>query len=157
MISDGFGPASETFARSYLQYLVDSKHPSIQKGGRWESLVPTESTSTSQTALPLDSLLIGTSRTKSSDSLVTDSAAGATAFSCALKSYNGAVAVEPNERAPCGTLLEAAKHLGYRTGLVVTSVGLEIVEENLSLIYSLLAYHTRHSRSVLCTRARPGS
>jgi alkaline phosphatase len=35
--------------------------------------------------LPLDDILVGSSRTRSSSSLVTDSAAGATAFSCALK------------------------------------------------------------------------
>lgn len=53
---------------------------------------------------------------------VTDSAAGATAFSCGMKSYNGAIAVEPVGRNPCGTVLEAAKHKGYKTGLIVTSV-----------------------------------
>jgi alkaline phosphatase len=51
---------------------------------------------------------------------VTDSAAGATAFSCALKSYNGAIAVTP-DRKPCATVLEAAKENGLMTGLVVTS------------------------------------
>lgn len=60
-------------------------------------------------------------QTRSSDSLVTDSAAGATAFSCAQKSYNGAVAVEPEGRhRPLGTVMEAAKAEGYKTGLVVT-------------------------------------
>lgn len=39
--------------------------------------------------LPLDRLLVGSSRTRSSNSLVTDSAAGATAFSCGIKTYNG--------------------------------------------------------------------
>jgi alkaline phosphatase len=52
--------------------------------------------------------------------LITDSAAGATAFSCGLKSYNGAISVEPNHD-PCGTVLEAAKKAGYMTGLVVTT------------------------------------
>jgi len=99
MISDGFGPASQTFARSYYQYVNN---------------LPYNYTT------PLDEILVGSSRTRSSNSLVTDSAAGATAFACALKSYNAAIAVDPS-KAACGTVLEAAKHLGYTTGLVVTS------------------------------------
>ena len=68
----------------------------------------------------LDQRLIGSSRTRSTNSLVTDSAAGATAFSCAKKSYNGAISVLP-DHSPCGTVLEAAKKSGYMTGLVVTT------------------------------------
>lgn len=70
--------------------------------------------------LTLDKHLIGSSRTRSSNSLVTDSAAGATAFSCGLKSYNGAISMLP-DHTPCGTILEAAKKAGYLTGLVVTT------------------------------------
>ena len=44
--------------------------------------------------LALDDALVGTSRTYSTSSWVTDSAAGATAYSCARKSYNGAIAVD---------------------------------------------------------------
>jgi alkaline phosphatase len=50
----------------------------------------------------------------------TDSAAGATAFSCGMKSYNGAISMLP-DHTPCGTVLEAAKKAGYMTGLVVTT------------------------------------
>lgn len=49
-----------------------------------------------------------------------DSAAGATAFSCALKTYNGAIGTTPAQT-PCGTILEAAKRQGFATGLVATS------------------------------------
>jgi alkaline phosphatase len=70
--------------------------------------------------LVLDQHLIGQSRTRSSSSLITDSAAGATAFSCAQKSYNGAISVLL-DHTPCGTVLEAAKKAGYMTGLVVTT------------------------------------
>lgn len=70
--------------------------------------------------LVLDQHFIGSSRTRSSSSLVTDSAAGATAFSCGMKSYNGAISVLP-DHTPCGTILEAAKKAGYMTGLVVTT------------------------------------
>ena len=54
------------------------------------------------------------------DSLITDSAAGATAFACGIKTYNGGIAVDPRHRA-CGTVLEAAKLQGYLTGMVVTA------------------------------------
>ncbi|RKP19681.1 alkaline phosphatase-like protein [Rozella allomycis CSF55] len=86
MISDGFGPSSETFGRTIYQFKnnLPFDHPT-----------------------PLDEILVGTSRTRSSSSLVTDSAAGATAFSCGLKSYNGAIG--------------AAKAKGLKTGLVATS------------------------------------
>lgn len=68
----------------------------------------------------LDQYLLGTSRTRSSNSFITDSAAGATAFSCGIHTYNNAVAVDDNQR-PCGTILEAAKRKGMMTGIVVTS------------------------------------
>ena len=99
MVSDGMGPASLSLTRSWRQY---------------ESGLPIDD------ILVLDQHLIGTSRTRSSSSLVTDSAAGATAFSCARKSYNGAISVTPDHE-PCGTILEAAKKAGYLTGLVVTT------------------------------------
>ncbi|KAJ3134096.1 hypothetical protein HK100_003837 [Physocladia obscura] len=99
LVSDGFGPASETLGRNFLQHI--------------ENLPPSA-------VLPLDTILVGSSRTRSSDSFVTDSAAGATAFSCALKSYNGAIGVDPDMN-PCGTVLEAAKLRGYMTGIVATS------------------------------------
>ena len=54
------------------------------------------------------------------DSLITDSAAGATAFACGIKTYNRGIGVDPRRR-PCGTVLEAAKRGGYVTGMVVTS------------------------------------
>ncbi|CDK25946.1 unnamed protein product [Kuraishia capsulata CBS 1993] len=99
MVTDGMGPASLSLARSFRQH---------RDGLAIEDI------------LELDKHLIGASRTRSSDSLVTDSAAGATAFSCGLKSYNGAVGVNP-EKIPCGTILEALSQEGYLTGLVVTT------------------------------------
>ncbi|KAL2206229.1 repressible alkaline phosphatase [Sarocladium strictum] len=99
MVSDGMGPATLSLTRSYRQ-LVDD--------------LPIDDT------LVLDQHFWGTSRTRSSNSLVTDSAAGATAFSCGKKSYNGAISVTPDYE-PCGTVLEAAKRAGYHTGLVVTT------------------------------------
>lgn len=99
MVSDGMGPASLSMTRSFRQHV---------EGLPLDDL------------LTLDKHLIGNSRTRSSSSLVTDSAAGATAFSCGLKSYNGAISILP-DHTPCGTVMEAAKRAGYMTGLVVTT------------------------------------
>lgn len=99
MVSDGMGPTSLSLTRSFNQF---------QNGLPWSD------------QLVIDQHLIGQSRTRSTSSLITDSAAGATAFSCGLKSYNGAISVLPNHD-PCGTVLEAAKKAGYMTGLVVTT------------------------------------
>ncbi|WAR57658.1 hypothetical protein PtB15_8B711 [Puccinia triticina] len=130
MISDGFGPASESFARGFVQHLQNLTEEEQAKFSRWTfpeakpAQPPLKRTGPSKNRfgpLPLDPLLVGSSRTRSSNSLITDSAAGATAFSCALKTYNGAIAVEPVNQKPCGTVLEAAKHRGYLTGLVATS------------------------------------
>ncbi len=62
----------------------------------------------------------GFSKTYSSDNLITDSAAGATAYSCGLKTYNGAIGVDDDIQ-PCKTILELAVESGLSTGLVATS------------------------------------
>lgn len=91
MIADGFGPASATLAREF------SGEP-----------------------LALDAILRGAVRTASTDSRVTDSAAGATAYASGIKTYNGAIGVDTLRRS-VGTVLEAARAGGMRTGLVATS------------------------------------
>lgn len=63
--------------------------------------------------------VVGFHKNQSSDSYVTDSAAGATAFSCGVKSYNGAIGVDP-EGNPVPTILEIAEENGLATGLVAT-------------------------------------
>ncbi len=62
---------------------------------------------------------IGFSQTNSSDNYVTDSAAGATAFSIGQKTYNGAIGVDKN-KVPQKTILETAESKGLTTGLVAT-------------------------------------
>ncbi|PHH69942.1 hypothetical protein CDD82_7422 [Ophiocordyceps australis] len=99
MVSDGMGPASVSMARNFRQFV--------------HHVGPNDT-------LRLDHHLWGSSRTRSSNSLVTDSAAGATAFACGKKSYNGAISMLPDYR-PCASVLEAAKRAGYTTGLVVTT------------------------------------
>ncbi|OLY79898.1 Repressible alkaline phosphatase [Smittium mucronatum] len=99
MVSDGFGPASETAARDYIQQ--SSKFPETYM-------------------TDLDKLLIGSSRTRSADSFVTDSAAGAVVFASGVKTYNLALGVDRDGK-PIGTNMEAAHRLGYKTGVVVKS------------------------------------
>jgi alkaline phosphatase len=95
-IPDGFGPASGTMARDFLRYRDDV------------------------TSLALDSVLVGSVRTFASNSRITDSAAGATAYAAGIKTYNGAIAVDTTQQ-PVATLLEAAERRGMATGLVATS------------------------------------
>ncbi len=95
-ITDGFGPASVTLARDYVQ----------QVEGR--------------SALAFDSLLTGMVQTWATNSRVSDSAAGATALATGHKSYNGAIAVDTSGQI-LATLLEAAEAKGMATGLVVTT------------------------------------
>ena len=52
--------------------------------------------------------------------LITDSAAGATAFSCGCKTYNAAIGVRADS-SRCKTILESAEANGLATGLVATS------------------------------------
>ncbi|ODV85707.1 hypothetical protein CANARDRAFT_197876 [[Candida] arabinofermentans NRRL YB-2248] len=99
LVTDGTGPASINMARYFRQYRDDLDISDT---------------------LTLDKYFVGSSRTRSNSSLITDSAAGATVFSCGLKTYNGAIAVDPLQN-PCGTILEALKLKGYKTGLVVTT------------------------------------
>ena len=63
---------------------------------------------------------IGFHKSYAYDNLITDSAAGATAFSCGIKTYNGAIGVGPDTMA-IKTILEEAEEKGYHTGLVTSS------------------------------------
>jgi len=96
LIPDGFGPASATFARDYIR----------ATSGRFE--------------LAFDSLHVGSTRTASSNSRITDSAAAGTALATGHKTYNGAVSVDSTGQ-PVAHLVEAAEARGMATGLVVTS------------------------------------
>ncbi|MHA8064442.1 alkaline phosphatase [Aquirufa aurantiipilula] len=63
---------------------------------------------------------IGFHKNQASDNYVTDSAAGATAFSTGKKTYNGAIGVDATQT-PQITLLELAEKKGLATGLVSTA------------------------------------
>ena len=64
--------------------------------------------------------VIGLHKPSASNNLVTDSAAGATAFACGQKTYNGAIGVD-KDGTPIKTILETAEEKGLATGLVATS------------------------------------
>lgn len=63
---------------------------------------------------------IGFQKTYSANDLITDSAAGATAFACGVKTYNGAIGLTADSAA-CETILEELQGQGYATGLVATA------------------------------------
>ena len=63
---------------------------------------------------------IGLHKPYSYDKLITDSAAGATAFACGIKTYNGAIGVR-RDSMPAKSILERAEEAGFSTGLISTS------------------------------------
>jgi len=64
--------------------------------------------------------IVGLHKSHSSNNLITDSAAGATAFASGIKTYNGAIGVT-DKKEECITILEECEHSGMATGLVATS------------------------------------
>lgn len=76
---------------------------------------------TSATPLALEQFpFVGFHKPYSSSDLITDSAAGATAFACGEKTYNGAIGVSA-DTIPMQTILEEANIRGLGTGMVATS------------------------------------
>lgn len=63
--------------------------------------------------------VVGFHKNQASNSFVVDSAAGATAFSCGVKTYNGAIGVDAAGN-PVPTILEIAEENGLSTGLIAT-------------------------------------
>ncbi len=67
-----------------------------------------------------DEMLVGMSSTYPDDHYqVTDSAAAATALATGVKTFNGAIGVNP-QHTPVISILDKAKELGYLTGIAVT-------------------------------------
>lgn len=62
----------------------------------------------------------GIVKTYAENSLITDSASGATAYSCGVKTDNGMIAQLP-DGSDCKTVLELAEERGMSTGIVSTS------------------------------------
>lgn len=104
-------------ARNVIVLIPDGCSQSMVTLARWYKNGP----------LALDAVQAGAVKTHSASSLVTDSAAAATALACGVKTANGVVgAAAPaalQRISPCqplATVLEAAKHSGRSAGLVVT-------------------------------------
>ncbi|MBL4586760.1 MAG: alkaline phosphatase [Flavobacteriales bacterium] len=64
--------------------------------------------------------IVGLSQTRSGSHKITDSAAGATAFSCGIKTYNGAIGVNM-DTTDVKTIVEELSEHGWNTGVVSTS------------------------------------
>lgn len=63
---------------------------------------------------------IGFHKSYAAGELITDSAAGATAFACGIKTYNGAIGMSV-DTLPRQTILEEAELRGLATGLIATA------------------------------------
>jgi len=100
VVGDGMGPEYTT---AYRMFMDDKSTPEVE-------------------LTIFDQLLVGMASTHPAHSqgFVTDSAAGATALSTGVKTYNGAIAVDVNKQ-PVLTVLEYAKQNGLKTGIAVTS------------------------------------
>ena len=99
LIGDGMGPAYTTAYRYYAD------NPDTAKV---------------ETTI-FDTLLVGSASTyPDDDTVVTDSAAAATALATGHKTYNGAVGIN-RQKQKLTSILKMAKSRGYNTGIVVTS------------------------------------
>lgn len=63
---------------------------------------------------------VGLINTSASNSKITDSAAGATAFACGVSTYNGAIGVDMSKQTVMN-IIENVSRYNYQTGLVATS------------------------------------
>lgn len=88
---------------------------------------------------------IGLINTSSAKQRITDSAAGATAFACGIKSYNGAISVDTLEQ-PAKTIVEIAERKGVNTGLIATS---SITHATPACFYAHVASRSMHEEIAL--------
>jgi alkaline phosphatase len=99
MIGDGMGPA---YLAAYRYYMDNPDTKVVER-------------------TVFDELWIGNASTyPDDDTVVTDSAAAATALSSTHKTYNGAIAVDHDHQS-LTTMMEIAKAKGMQTGIVVTA------------------------------------
>ena len=116
---DSFAVGNTQNPKNIIFLVGDGMGPSFNTAYRYYKNAP-NAKSMSSTAF--DHYLKGTNRTYSNDPKenITDSAAGATAFSSGHKTYNGAIGVDSNKN-KVTTVLEHAKAKGKSTGLVTTA------------------------------------
>jgi alkaline phosphatase len=118
--------ADSSAARNVIVMIPDGCSQSILTLARWYTGEP----------LALDSMAAGLVSTYMADSVITDSAAAATAFACGVKTSDGFVGLGPRPEGvlstleppaagmqykPVASVLEAARLMGKGTGLVATS------------------------------------
>ena len=112
------GAMAETAPKNVIYMIGDGMGPAYTTAYRYFKDDPTTK-SVDQTVF--DTMLTGMARTYPDDhTVVTDSAASATALSSGHKSYNGAIAVDTDKK-PLQTMLEIAKQRGMTTALLATS------------------------------------
>ncbi|WP_158971606.1 alkaline phosphatase [Paraglaciecola sp. L3A3] len=100
IVGDGMGPAYPT---AYRMFADDMSTPEVE-----------------QTVFDRNLVGMASTHPHLNSGYVTDSAAGATALSSGIKTYNGAIAVDVDKKA-VRTVLELAKQQGRKTGVAVTS------------------------------------
>ena len=93
---------------------------------------------------------VGLIRTSASNRKITDSAAGATAFSAGKKTYNAAIGVDP-DTLPITTLVELAAARGLKNGLIATS---SITHATPAAFYAHVASRNMHEE---IAQALPGA
>lgn len=100
VVSDGMGPA---FTTAYRNYRDDPTTAEVER-------------------VIFDDIFVGNASTypAKESGFITDSAASATALATGVKSYNGAIGVDVKKR-PVTSILQRAKAVGMKTGIVVTS------------------------------------
>lgn len=100
LIGDGMGPAIIGISKYYNDMVLKKAPLNIER--------------------VMNEGVTGWMTTHSASHLVTDSAAGATAFACGVKTYNEAVGVDEKGNS-VETILEKAKKKGKRVGVVTTT------------------------------------
>ncbi len=118
----GGGPEIPDAPRNVILIVPDGCSPTIWAAVR-EMTVGIDST------LAVDKLPVqGRVRTHSTDNVITDSAASATAYATGSKTRNGVLSVSPDPAPgdslgrPLPTILEQARAAGFATGLVTTAM-----------------------------------
>ena len=112
-------PLSALAAPKNIIYMIgDGMGPSYVAAYRYYQRDPAASVVANSV---YDDLLTGMASTyPDDDTLVTDSAASATALATGIKTFNGAIAVNP-QHIPIGTMMQLAKRLGKANGIVASS------------------------------------
>lgn len=131
LIGDGLGPQMTSLARIYTKYIRENEFNLTAEGSATSSASTFDDYEESLAEYhayhndPLDGVAaheceIAFTTTFSDSSVVTDSAASATALSSGVKTTNGFIGLTPEE-IPVGHIIEAASFRGYTGGIVCTS------------------------------------